>query len=190
MNMAIHKNQNGTDGKLFEGLIKRLAGSLQLYKQYFMIQLKSTMQYKTSFLLTALGQFLASFNVFLGMYFMFQRFRNVRGYGYGEVLLCCGILLMEFSLAETFARGFDQFSSIIGNGTFDRIMVRPRSSVLQVLGQRIEFTRLGRMVQAVIIFAYSLSVGTVDWSFSRIMVLIFMLLGGTALFERERTSDV
>lgn len=58
---------------------------------------------------------------------------------------------MEFSLAETFARGFDQFSSIIGNGTFDRIMVRPRSSVLQVLGQRIEFTRLGRMVQAVII---------------------------------------
>ena len=87
-----------------------------------MIQLKSTMQYKTSFFLTALGQFLASFNVFLGMYFMFQRFRNVRGYGYGEVLLCCGILLMEFSLAETFARGFDQFSSIIGNGTFDRIM--------------------------------------------------------------------
>ena len=182
MNMAIHKNQNGPDGKLFEGLIKRLAGSLHLYKQYFMIQLKSTMQYKTSFFLTALGQFLASFNVLLGMYFMFQRFRNVRAYGYGEVLLCCGILLMEFSLAETFARGFDQFSSIIGNGTFDRIMVRPRSSVLQVLGQRIEFTRLGRMVQAVIIFAYSLSVGTVDWSFSRIVVLIFMLLGGTTLF--------
>ena len=51
-----------------------------------------------------------------------------------------------------------------------------------MLGQRIEFTRLGRMVQAVIIFAYSLSVGTVDWSFSRIVVLIFMLLGGTALF--------
>lgn len=48
MNMAIHKNQNGPDGKLFEGLIKRLAGSLHLYKQYFMIQLKSTMQYKTS----------------------------------------------------------------------------------------------------------------------------------------------
>ena len=91
MNMAIHKNQNGPDGKLFEGLIKRLAGSLHLYKQYFMIQLKSTMQYKTSFFLTALGQFLASFNVFLGMYFMFQRFRNVRAYGYGEVLLCCGI---------------------------------------------------------------------------------------------------
>ena len=60
MNMAIPKNQNGPDGKLFEGLIKRLTGSLHLYKQYFMIQLKSTMQYKTSFFLTALGQFLAS----------------------------------------------------------------------------------------------------------------------------------
>ena len=110
MNMAIHKNQNGPDGKLFEGLIKRLVGNLQLYKQYFMIQIKSTMQYKTSFFLTALGQFLASFNVFLGMYFMFQRFRNVRGYGYGEVLLCCGILPWRRHLQE----GLTSFPPLLG----------------------------------------------------------------------------
>ena len=65
---------------------------------------------------------------------------------------------MEFGLAEAFARGFDSFASIIGNGVFDRIMVRPRSLILQVLGQRIEFTRIGRMLQAVIMFAYGLDV--------------------------------
>ena len=90
------------------------------------------MEYKTSFILTCIGQFLVSFNVFLGMYFMFQRFSNVEGFTYNEVLLCFGITLMEFSLAESFARGFDNFPSIIKSGEFDRIMVRPRNEILQV----------------------------------------------------------
>lgn len=152
-------------------------GGFHLYKQYFLIQLKSAMQYKTSFFLTCIGQFLVSFNVFIGIYFMFQRFHTVKGYSYNEVLLCFGITLMEFGLAEAFARGFDSFASIIGNGVFDRIMVRPRSLILQVLGQRIEFTRIGRMLQAVIMFAYGLAAGRVDWSLSKVLVVLFMLAG-------------
>ena len=57
---------------------------LRLYKRYFLIQVKSAMQYKTSFLLTTIGQFLTSFNVFLGIYFMFQRFHAVEGFAYSE----------------------------------------------------------------------------------------------------------
>ena len=36
---------------------------------------------------------------------------------------------MAFALAECFARGFDTFASMLGNGTFDRILVRPRGTV-------------------------------------------------------------
>ena len=50
---------------------------MKLYGKFFMIHLKSIMEYKTSFILTCIGQFLVSFNVFLGMYFMFRRFSNV-----------------------------------------------------------------------------------------------------------------
>ena len=60
---------------------------MRLYRKYFMIHLKSIMEYKASFLFTCLGQFLVSFNVFLGVYFMFQRFSNVEGFTYNEVLL-------------------------------------------------------------------------------------------------------
>lgn len=133
-----------------------------LYIHYFKIQFKSAMQYKGSFVLTCIGQFLVSFNVFLGVYFMFRRFHTVNGYTYGDILLCFGITLMEFSLGEAFARGFDSFSSILSNGMFDRIMVRPRNEILQVLGQKIEFTRIGRMLQAVVMFLYG--VGKAGWN--------------------------
>jgi len=140
------------------------------------------MQYKVSFLLTAVGQFLVSFNVFLGIFFLFQRFSNVKGFSYSEVLLCFSIMLLEFSLAEMYARGFDMFPNLVRRGEFDRIMVRPRSPILQVLGSRFELTRIGRMLQAVVMFVYGISVSGVNWTFGKVMTVVFMLIGGSALF--------
>lgn len=156
---------------------------MKLYWKYFQIHLKSSLEYKASFILTCIGQFLASFNIFLGVYFMFQRFPAVEGFTYHEVLLCFGITLMEFSLAEAVARGFDLFSECIRKGEFDRILVRPRSEILQVLGSRIEFTRIGRMLQAAVMFSYGIYASDVTWSFSKIMTVILMLIGGTVVFS-------
>lgn len=115
---------------------------MRLYGKFFVMHLKSLMEYKTSFFLTCIGQFLVSFNVFLGMYFMFQRFSNVEGFTYNEVLLCFGITLMEFSLAESVARGFDTFDNMIKQGEFDRVLVRPRHEILLVLGAALNFPGL------------------------------------------------
>lgn len=156
--------------------------SLKLYIHYISINIRSMMQYKTSFLLTAIGQFLISFQVFLGIFFMFQRFSNVKGFTYSEVLLCFSIMLLEFSIAEMYARGFDQFSGMVRHGTFDRILVRPQNEILQVLGSKFELTRIGRMLQAIIMFIYGISKSEINWTVSKIFTVFFMLIGGTALF--------
>ncbi len=157
--------------------------SIRLYGHYVSINVRSMMQYKTSFFLTALGQFLVSFSVFLGIYFMFQRFPAVGGFTYSEVLLCFSIVLLEFSLAEMVARGFDTFSGMVRTGSFDQVLVRPRNEILQVLGSKFELTRIGRMLQALLMFGYGVSHCGVDWSFAKILTVCFMLLGGTAVFS-------
>ncbi len=53
--------------------------SIRLYLHYVSINIRCVMQYKTSFFLTAAGQFLVSFTAFLGVFFMFQRFSKVEG---------------------------------------------------------------------------------------------------------------
>ena len=156
--------------------------SIKLYIKYVSINVRSAMQYKTSFLLTAIGQFLVSFNVFLGIYFMFDRFHSVKGYTYSEVLLCFSIMLLEFSLAEMYARGFDAFGSIVRSGSFDRILLRPQNEITQVLGSKFELTRIGRMLQAIVMFIYGITNSNIDWSFLKVLTVIFMLIGGTALF--------
>ena len=155
---------------------------MKLYLKFFSIHLKSQMQYKTSLLLTIFGQFLTSFTALLGMWFMFSRFQKVEGFTFQQVLLCSATMLMAFSIAECFARGVDQFPQMIGNGEFDRALVRPRSLVFQVLASKIDFTRLGRFIQAVILFGYAVPTSGVEWTPTRIATLVLMVLCGSVTF--------
>ncbi len=162
--------------------MQKIKKTLHLYLRYVSMNIRSMMQYKTSFFLTALGQFLVSFNVFLGILVMFQRFHTVEGFTYSEVLLCFSVMLLEFSLAEMFARGFDTFSGTVRTGEFDRILVRPQNEILQVLGSKFEFTRIGRMLQAIVIFVYGVIKCDVNWDFTKVLTVLFMLIGGTVVF--------
>ena len=159
----------------------RVSG-MKVYGRYFRIQLKSQMQYKVSFFLTILGQFVMSFNMFLGIFFMFKRFHSIEGFTYEQVLLCYGIFFMGFRFAEQMARGFDTFSTTVRNGEFDRIMVRPRNEILQVLGSKIEFSKIGGVVQAVVILVYAITKSQIRWNLSKIFVFIGMITGSTIVF--------
>lgn len=156
---------------------------MKLYLKYFAIHLKSIMQYKTSFFLTLTGQFLTSFSAFLVIYFMFARFNSVADFTFPEVLLCFAAVLMSFSIAESFARGFDTFSNIIGNGEFDRMMVRPRNVIFQVLASKMDLSRTGRLIQAIIVFAYAIPKSGVTWSADKIITLVLMIVSGTLIFS-------
>lgn len=155
---------------------------MRIYFKFFAMHFKSAMQYKISFFCTLLGQFFVSFNVFLGIHFMYDRFQIVKDYSYEDSLLCFAVILLSFSLAEMFVRGFDTFAGMLGNGEFDRILVRPRNEMLQVLLAKIEFTRLGRIVQAMLMFGLVLSRGNVEWNPLRVLTLCFMVFGGVCLF--------
>ncbi|MGN1345995.1 MAG: ABC transporter permease, partial [Eubacteriales bacterium] len=113
---------------------------------------------------------------------LMRRFHAVEGFTMNEVMLCFAAVLMAFSIAECFARGFDHFAPMLGNGEFDRIMVRPRNVILQVLGSKIEFTRLGRFLQAVVMFCVLLPTCGVEWTGDKILTLALMIAGGTVVF--------
>lgn len=159
---------------------------MRLYFKYVAVLLKSQMQYKTSFFMTVIGQFLVSFSAFFGVYFMFERFNEVDGFGFSEVLICFAAVLMAFSFAECFVRGFDTFPKLIKSGALDRILLRPRSVIFQVLTSTIEFSRVGRFLQAIITLCYAVPTSGVVWTFDKVMTLVLMIVGGigvyTALF--------
>lgn len=156
---------------------------MKLYFKYVSMILKCQMQYKASFIMTTIGQFLVSFTTFVGVYFMFSRFNTVDGFTFSEVLLCFSVVLMAFSLTECFVRGFDVFPRLIKSGDLDRILVRPRNEIFQVLTSNIDFSRFGRLFQAILMLAYAIPTSGIAWNLSKVVTLIIMLVSGIAIFS-------
>ncbi|MCL2121170.1 MAG: ABC-2 family transporter protein [Clostridiales bacterium] len=153
-----------------------------LYLKFFSLHLKSQMQYKVSFFLTALGQFLGAFTAFLGIYFMFTRFNAIEDFSYEQALLCFAVILMAYTMAEMLGRGFDLFPQMLGNGEFDRALVRPMPIIFQVLAAKMDFTRFGRLVQAILVFCYAIPNSGVEWTGDKILTLCLMVACGSLIF--------
>ena len=65
-----------------------------------------------------------------------------------------------------------------GNGEFDRILVRPRNIILQVLGANISFERVGRSTMAIILFVYLL-VSKPELIRADILITLILMIIGT-----------
>lgn len=153
-----------------------------LYFKYLSMNLKAVLEYRLSAWLVVLGQLLTTLSGFLGISLLFRRFGNLAGWTFAEAALCFAVTTAAFSLSECFARGFDAFSRMVIQGEFDRILLRPRSALLQVLGSKTELTRLGRVILAAIVLCWVIPRTGIVWNPVRILTLALMILGGAAIF--------
>lgn len=156
---------------------------MKLYLKYIKLLLKSQLQYKTSFYMTILTQFLTPFASFAGIYLLFARFGSIDGWGAYEVFLCFAVIGTSFAIATCFARGFDTFPDMVKSSEFDRVLVRPRGTMLQILGSGFDIKRIGHFVQAVIVLVIAMVGVNISWSFIKIVTLFNMILGGTSIFS-------
>ena len=158
--------------------------AIRLYGRYVRASLRSQMQYPGSFLLTSFGAFAATGVDFIAVWALFARFRQIAGWHFGEVALFYAVIGVSFALADGLARGFDVFGEqFVKTGDFDRVLVRPRSTVLQLLGYEFRATRIGRLAQAVIVGAVAVRLTSITWTWQVWGTLIFAVAGGMALFS-------
>ena len=156
--------------------------ALRLYWLYIAIAARAQMQYRGSFALLTLGQFVAIGIEFLGVWALFNRFGSLKGWTLAEVSLVYGMANVAFAIADTFGRGFDTFPNIVKNGDFDRLLVRPRSTTLQVAGREFPIMRVGRLLQGLGVLIWSLSVVPIAWTLPHILLFATSLLGGVFVF--------
>ena len=161
-----------------------------LYVKYFIMQLKSQMQYKTSFFLAIIGQFLTAFTSFWGISFIFNNVSSVDQFTYEEVLLCFAVVMMSFSIGEMFGGGLSVFPRLMRNGSFDRILTRPRSIIFQVLAGNTDFARIGLIVQALVVLIYAVNKSQNSWTFLKICTLILMISCGSIVFKQRRIREL
>ncbi len=156
--------------------------SISLYLKYIGINIRGQLQYRVSLFLMSLGNLLFSFIDFIGIWVLLSRFGSLQGWSLPEIAVFYSLINIAFAISEGLGRGFDTFSLQVISGEFDRTLLRPRTTVLQVLGHDFQLNRGGRMIQGLFILVWaSMNLG-IDWNAAKISLLVFSILGGVLIF--------
>lgn len=153
-----------------------------LYGRYASLSLRSQMQYRASFLFMMGAYCIQTATEFFSLWMLMDRFQGIAGWTMVEVALLYGITNCCMALAEFFGRAFDQFSALLKSGDFDILLLRPRSTALQVAGQELQPMRLGRFVQGFLILIWAISSLSTSWNLASTVLLFLVMISGTCLF--------
>jgi ABC-2 type transport system permease protein len=157
--------------------------ALALYGRLIGASIRSQLAYPGAFAVMSLGSFLITIIEFVGVWALFQRFGHIAGWRIGEVALFYGLVSVTFAISDAMTRGFDVFGSVfVKSGAFDRVLLRPRSPVLQLVGYELRLTRIGRLSQGLVVFAVGMALTRISFGPAGFAILAFAVVGGVALF--------
>ena len=72
---------------------------------------------------------------------------------------------ISFAIADSISRGFDIFgTAFVKTGTFDRVLLRPRATALQLLGHELRMNSVGRLFQGVLVMAIAANLSAISWN--------------------------
>ena len=154
--------------------------ALALYGHFVKLSLRSQLVYRATFIMKTVGNLLVTAIEFFGIWALFSRFGTLAGWSLREVALIYGTADIAFAITNAIGRGFDRFGTILKAGDFDRMLLRPRSPELQLLGYELQLTRLGRLAQGLAVLLWA--AGALAWTPATLALLLASIAGTACTF--------
>ncbi|WP_145763727.1 ABC transporter permease [Streptomyces brevispora] len=160
----------------------RLVEGVRAYGLIAAMWLRSTMAYRASFVMTAVGNFAATAFDFVAIMLMFSHVDVLGGYTLPEIALLYGVSGTAFGLADLAMGSMDRLGRRVRDGTLDTLLVRPVPVLAQVAADRFALRRLGRISQGLLVLGYALVTLDIGWTALKVVMVPLMLLSGAAIF--------
>lgn len=152
------------------------------YTRMVVAQVRSQTQYRASFLMDLFGSAVLSLSDLVTVFVMFSVNGSLGGFGGREVLLMAGIAACAFPLADLVVGNVERLQFYVRTGLFDAVLVRPLSSLGQLLALDFAPRRIGRAVQGLVIYGIALAVAPVDWHAGTVVLAVLAPVAGAVFF--------
>ena len=142
---------------------------------------KSAAQYRSSLVMQVIAQLIMTAGDLLAVLVLMDRFLHIGRWQPAEVLFFFGVMQLTFAVTECFNRGLGTFHNMIGTGSFDTVLLRPRNLLLQVICSQVDPRRFGSFsvgVAAVVLASRTLRL---RWSGAKLLLLGETVLGSLML---------
>lgn len=174
----------GVDGPVREadGPLLRLLHGLRAYGLIVAMWVRSTMAYRTSFVMMAVGNFLTSGLDFVAILLMFSHIDALGGFSLPEIALLYGATSTSFGLVDLFLGNAERVGRRVRDGTLDTLLLRPVPVLAQIAADRFALRRLGRVVQGVVVLVWGLAGADIAWTPVDVLLVPVMLISGAGIF--------
>jgi ABC-2 type transport system permease protein len=163
--------------------VAELGNALSLYLRMVGQSVRAQLQYRLSFVLMAVGTFITSSVEAVGLWALFDRFGMLQSWTLAQVAFLYGMVNCVFALTEALARGFDIFGrDFVKTGDFDRLLLRPRSTILQLAGHELQIHRFGRLLLGAVVLVWAILALDIDWNVGKVLLLMFTMISGVVFF--------
>lgn len=159
-----------------------LGGPLRLYLRLVGAEVRSTMEYPTSFALGVGTNLVLCALDLVAVAAVFSNVDTFAGWRLREVLLLYGVGQTAFYLADLAVGQLDDLPRLVRTGRLDVLLLRPRRVLFQVVASDVDLRSLGKVAQAVAVLVVGLVTAGVAWGPSTVALLAVALVSGAAIY--------
>lgn len=143
------------------------------------VQLRAQMQYRASFWIDAIGTFLLQATAIAAILSGLNTFGAIDGWRIAEIAFLYGLVETSFGLMDMIFSGFDPpwFSTMVKQGQFTQLMLRPAGLWTQVLGSAFLLRRLARVGNGALVLVLALTQLDIDWTLAKMIYLPLVIAG-------------
>ena len=120
-----------------------LGHRIAIMREYIAASVRSQLQYRASAVMLALGHMMTTGLEFVAIWALFDRFGHIEGWTFAEITVLYGLASVSFAFAEAFGHSFSSFGAMVKSGDFDRVLLRPLGTALQVGASEVQLLRIG-----------------------------------------------
>lgn len=155
---------------------------LRAYRLISGMWIRSTLAYRLSFVMTALGGLLVTGLDFVAILLMFSQVDALGGYTLPEIAFLYGLSATAFGIADLAIGSVDRLGRRVRDGTLDTLLVRPAPVLAQVAADRFALRRVARITQGALVLGYALVAMDVAWTPVKVLLVPVMLVSGGVIF--------
>lgn len=152
------------------------------YTQLLAAQVRSQTQYRLSFTLDLVFSTVLTSLDLITLWVLFAVNDDLGGFGGRDVLVMVGIAAVAFPVADLAVGNVEKLRVYVRSGLFDAVLLRPLSSLGQMVAMDIAPRRVGRVVQGVAVYVVALAVAPVQWSVPVAVLVVLAPLAGAVFF--------
>lgn len=155
----------------------------RLYRRLIGAQIRSEWQYRTSFVFFVSAQAMITALELAAIVIILDVVPDLGGWSPAQIALLYGLATVPFALTDVIISPIEDLATYVRMGTFDRLLLRPMSALIQLCAMEFELRRAGKLIPNVAALVYGLAATDLAWSLGTVARIALALTVGSLIYS-------